>query len=86
MFRLEVLTPDGIILEREVDEVIVPGQEGYFGVRTGHTYFMTGLQPGKLTAKWGEHVRVYVLTGGVVQVTPEKVVICAERADLRDAR
>ena len=34
---LEVVTPEGLLLREEVDEVIAPGSEGYFGVRPGHT-------------------------------------------------
>jgi F-type H+-transporting ATPase subunit epsilon len=34
---LEIVTPEGLLLRDEVEEVIAPGEEGYFGVRPGHT-------------------------------------------------
>ena len=41
--QLEVVTPDRRVLEAEVDEVILPGEEGYLGVRPGHTPLLTAL-------------------------------------------
>ena len=44
---LEVVTPMGLLLREEVDEVIAPGEDGYFGVRPGHTPFLSTLGPGR---------------------------------------
>src|SRR5207245_7502907 len=45
--QLEVVTPEGLLLREEVDEVIAPGSEGYFGVLPGHTPFLTTLGIGE---------------------------------------
>jgi F-type H+-transporting ATPase subunit epsilon len=46
---LEIVTPEGLLLREDVDEVVAPGAEGYFGVRPGHTPFMTTLGIGELS-------------------------------------
>jgi len=83
-FQVELLTPEGALLSDRAEEVIAPGSEGYFGVRAGHAFFVTSLKAGVLTVKRQDKHRCYKVSGGVVQVTPEKVVVCAESASLTD--
>ena len=45
---LEIVTPEGLLLRDEVDEVIAPGERGSFGVRPGHTPMMAPLGVGEL--------------------------------------
>ncbi|MEO0108004.1 MAG: F0F1 ATP synthase subunit epsilon [candidate division WOR-3 bacterium] len=85
-FLFELLTPEDVVISQPVREVVIPGQEGYFGVQASHTYFATMLKSGLLTVKWGEQVRRYLIDGGVAQVTPEKVVVCAESAVLEQVQ
>jgi F-type H+-transporting ATPase subunit epsilon len=83
-FQFELLTPEGTLLQDRAEEVVVPGSEGYFGVRAGHAFFVTSLKPGVLTVKWQDKNRCYRVSGGVVQVTPVKVIVCAENAVLTE--
>ena len=46
---LEVVTPDGLLLREEVDELTAPGEQGYFGVRPGHTPFLSTLGLGEIS-------------------------------------
>ena len=85
-FQVELLTPEGALLSDRAEEVVVPGSEGYFGVRAKHAYFTTVLKAGLLTVKRQDKHRCYQVSGGVVQVTPEKVIVCAESAVLTDVR
>lgn len=48
-FRVELVTPKGIMLDKEVDEVIAPGGEGDYGVLIGHTPMLTFIRPGILS-------------------------------------
>ena len=50
---LEVVTPMGLLLREEVDEVIAPGEDGYFGVRPGHTPFLSTLGLGEIQYRLG---------------------------------
>jgi F-type H+-transporting ATPase subunit epsilon len=85
-FQLELLTPEKIVFSGTVVEVIAPGREGYFGIQAGHLYFSTTLKKGILTAKQKDESKQYLLDGGIIQVTPEKVVVCAENAFLKQEK
>ena len=62
---LEVVTPAGLLLREEVDEVIAPGEDGYFGVRPGHTPFLSTLGLGEISYRVaGEDAEVALLAGG----------------------
>jgi F-type H+-transporting ATPase subunit epsilon len=45
---LEIVTPDKLLVREQVDEVEVPGSEGYFGVLPGHTPLLASLAVGEL--------------------------------------
>ena len=46
--RLEIVTPDRTLVTEQVDEVQVPGAEGYFGVLPGHAPLLASLHVGEL--------------------------------------
>jgi len=75
---LEVVTPEGLLLKEEVDEVIAPGEEGYFGVRPGHTPFLSTLGMGEITYRSGADVAHLTCFWGFAEVLPDKVNILAE--------
>jgi len=85
---LEIVTPEGLLLREEVDEVIAPGEEGYFGVRPGHTPFLATLGIGTIEYRKGEEKRYLTSFWGFCEVLPDKVNILAEvgeRAEAIDA-
>jgi F-type H+-transporting ATPase subunit epsilon len=78
---LEVVTPDKLLLSRQVDEVIAPGTEGEFGVLPGHCHFLSMLEVGELRYKIGESWSYMSVLWGFAEVTPTKVTILAEIAE-----
>src|SRR2546428_1113437 len=52
--QLELATPTRLVVSEEVDEVVAPGIEGYFGVWPGHAAFLTTLGAGELSYRRGE--------------------------------
>jgi F-type H+-transporting ATPase subunit epsilon len=83
-FEFELLTPEAVLIRDTVQELVVPGREGYFGVLSGHEYFVTTLKKGTLTVRWSNKSQHYAVDGGIVQVTPTRTVIAAERAELKE--
>jgi len=79
-FQFELLTPEDVLFREPVQEIIAPGREGYFGIEAGHLYFSTILKKGILTIKQNAQTKQYLLSKGIIQVTPTKVVVCAESA------
>ena len=75
---LEVVTPEGLLLREEVEDVVAPGQSGYFGVRPGHTPFFSTLGLGEINyARAGER-RHLTCFWGFCEVLPDRVNILAE--------
>ena len=75
---LEIVTPEGLLLRDEVEEVIAPGEEGYFGVRPGHTPLMATLGIGELAyRKEGAWHRLTCFSGWC-EVLPDRVNVLAD--------
>ncbi len=79
MIRVEIVTPKGLAFSKEVRSVNVPTVEGEIGVLERHMYLMTLLKPGLVYFNGNEKEGIAV-TYGVVDVTPEKVLILTEEA------
>jgi len=81
MFKLEILTPNGEIFNGEVISVVLPGEEGEFGVLARHASMTTLLTSGVVDVeKEDKSVEAIVINWGVVQVDEEKVIILVEGA------
>ena len=65
----------------QTDEVIAPGGEGLFGVRHGHTPFLSVMEPGPLTLREGGTSQVFFVAGGFVEVADDKVLVLADQAE-----
>ena len=78
---LEVVTPTRMVAREEVEEVIAPGAEGYFGVMGGHLPFMSTLKTGELAYRKNGTWRYLAMSWGYAEVRPETVIILAEAAE-----
>ncbi len=78
---LEIVTPDRAIVHDQVDEVEVPGSEGYFGVLPGHTPLLSMLQVGQLWYRKGAEKFYLSVAFGLAEVLPDRVVILAQIAE-----
>jgi F-type H+-transporting ATPase subunit epsilon len=81
---LEVATPTRLVVAATVDEVVVPGSEGYFGVLPGHAPLLATLGIGELMYRKGTAQYHLALTGGFAEVRNDKVIILAENAERPD--
>jgi F-type H+-transporting ATPase subunit epsilon len=75
---LEIVTPEGLLLRDEVAEVIAPGEEGYFGVRPGHTPLMATLGVGELSYRKGSTWHRLTCFSGWCEVLPDRVNVLAD--------
>jgi F-type H+-transporting ATPase subunit epsilon len=82
--RLELVTPERLLLSEEVDEVVAPGYEGEFGVLPGHTQFLAILNIGMLWYRKEGAVKKIALGGGFAEVTHDRVVVLADTAERTD--
>ena len=52
--ELQIVTPDKLLVKEQVDEVEIPGTEGYFGVLPGHTPMLASLAVGEMWYRKGQ--------------------------------
>lgn len=81
MIRLELVTPERLLVSEEVDEVIAPGYEGEFGVLPEHTAYLAILSIGVLRYRKGNSVMKVAVGGGFAEVGPERVIVMADVAE-----
>jgi len=79
---LEVITPTGMLLRKEVDYVVVPTFDGMAGILPGHIRFMTKLTTGVLRYQVNGKEDYLAVSEGFMEVTPIKVIVLAEAAEL----
>ena len=80
--HLEIVTPERLAYEDDVDMVLVPGAEGELGILPHHTPLVSLLGVGELKIRKGGAEEVFAIAGGFVQVRPDKVVVMAETAEI----
>ena len=82
--ELQIVTPDKVLVREQVDEVEIPGTEGYFGVLPGHTPMLASLSVGEMWYRKGQEKAYLLLAYGFAEVLPDRVTILAylgERAE-----
>ena len=80
--HLEIVTPERLAYEDDVDMVLVPGIDGELGILPHHTPLVSLLGVGELKIRKGGNEESFAIAGGFLQVSPDKVVVMAETADL----
>ena len=76
--HLEIVTPEKMLVREDVDEVVIPGEEGYLGVLPGHTPLVATLKSGDLWYRKGQEKTHVTIGGGFAEVLPDRVTILAE--------
>src|SRR6186997_1139826 len=79
--ELQIVTPDRLIVKEQVDEVEIPGTEGYFGVLPGHTPMLASLSIGEMWYRKGQEKTYLSLANGFCEVLPDRVTILATLAE-----
>lgn len=79
--ELQIVTPDKLLVKEQVDEVEIPGTEGYFGVLPGHTPMLASLAVGEMWYRKGPEKTFLSLAYGFCEVLPDRVTILAQLAE-----
>jgi len=83
-FKVEVVTPNGVVFSQNAVSLKAPGAEGMFGVLANHAPFITALTIGAVEIFDGEKTYCLAASGGFTEVLPDKTTILAETAEIRD--
>ena len=80
--QFELVTPARVMVSQEAEMITVPGAEGQFGVLARHAPVIANLQMGRVDVyENGQITSSFMIDGGLADVTGEKLVILAQRAE-----
>jgi F-type H+-transporting ATPase subunit epsilon len=82
--QLQIVSADRSLVKAQVDEVEIPGSDGYFGVLPGHTPFLALLGVGELWYRQGQEKHYLHIAFGFAEVQPEQVTILAQVSEKAD--
>jgi F-type H+-transporting ATPase subunit epsilon len=83
--RLQVVTPQKLVVDEDARSVMAPGSQGEFGVLIGHTPFLTTLKNGTVRYDDSNGQKHYVfVSGGFAEALPDRVTVLAESAEKQD--
>ena len=82
--QLQIVSADRSLVNETVDEVVIPGVDGYFGVLPGHTPLLAVLQVGELWYRQGQEKHYFAIGFGFAEVQPDRVTILAQIAEKAD--
>ena len=78
---LDLVTPEKLVLRREVDQACIPGILGEFGILAEHTPFVSILGVGTLTLFEGNKKEKFVINGGFAEVSRDRIIILTETCE-----
>lgn len=84
MLQLQLVSPERMLVDEQVDEVQIPGLDGYLGVLPGHAPLLSALKPGVLRYRKGSELKTLAIYGGFVEVQPEHVRVLADGAEPKE--
>jgi len=80
--ELSLISPEKVVFSGNVNMIVIPGLQGYFGALNRHAPFMTVLREGSVTLYQNANSeKVFTITGGFAEVTPEKCIILADSVE-----
>jgi F-type H+-transporting ATPase subunit epsilon len=79
--KVDVVTAERVVLSTDAEEVIAPGVEGQLGILPHHAPLMTTLQSGELVVKHGGEEYDLAISGGFLEVRPDRIIILADSAE-----
>lgn len=79
--KIEIITPESKIYEGDIKSVRVPGKKGSFQVLKDHAPIISTLDPGMVVmVDQSDKEILFEITGGVIEVKSNKIVLLAESA------
>ena len=81
MIKLSIVTPERSLVNEQVDELQIPGADGYLGVLPGHAPLFTELKVGELSYRKGSTWISLAVAWGFAEVLPDQVRVLAETAE-----
>ncbi|TGM57210.1 ATP synthase F1 subunit epsilon [Leptospira adleri] len=82
--NVSVISPEKILYKGEVDSLVVPGSEGFFGILPNHAPLVAVLGIGVLEIRKGEKTKVLSVEGGFIEVKENSISILTDHGALKE--
>jgi F-type H+-transporting ATPase subunit epsilon len=83
--KLDIVTVERLVYSKDVDMVVIPGSEGVFGVLPNHAPLLSAMNYGEMIVRRkDEEEQLFAISGGFVEVQPDKVTVLADAAERAD--
>ena len=79
--KLDIVSAERMVYSEDVDVIIAPGVEGQLGILPNHAPLMTMLEPGELRIRKGGDELSLAISGGFLEVRPDRVIVLADAAE-----
>ncbi|HSW58198.1 MAG TPA: F0F1 ATP synthase subunit epsilon [Dehalococcoidales bacterium] len=79
--KLDIVSAERVVFSGDVDIIIAPGHSGQLGILPEHTPLMTILTAGELIARQGSEEYIMSISGGFLEVMPDRVIVLADAAE-----
>lgn len=79
--NFEITTPERVVFSAAIDEVVLPTPQGEIGILPNHIPLVSLLSAGELRIKKGGETTYMAVSGGFIEVRPDKVVVLADTAE-----
>src|SRR5262245_53829170 len=80
-FKLDIVTPEHIVFSEDVLSLVVPAEDGYYGVLGGHAPFLCTIKAGELSIRRERGEAHFSTSGGFMEVTQDHAIILSESAE-----
>jgi F-type H+-transporting ATPase subunit epsilon len=84
-FRARILTPNGPVFDGQIIGIQVPGERGRFEVLANHAPLISSLSIGAIRIRTGKELKIFAVSGGVIEVLKNNVTVLAAAAESADA-
>ena len=81
---LDIVTPERLVVREKVEQVQIPGKNGYLGILPGHAPLITELAVGEISYRNQGYTHRLAVAWGFAEVLPSKVTVLAEKAERAD--
>lgn len=80
-FKLEIVTPERMVVSVDAEDLQIPGKTGYLGILPGHAPLITEIAVGEISYHVAGQLKRIAVAWGFAEVLQEKVTILAETAE-----
>lgn len=77
-YRLQIVTQQRTVFDDKVTSLVLPGEDGYLGIRANHAPIISVLKAGDVTMRRGGKEQRFHIGGGFIEMSDNKATLLAD--------